>query len=689
MRHPLRLRLLLRDLAAGSAFGAMAVSGQLPLWALGVFFTALVLALFNVRLVARHSRLSALGLLVAAVLLGLQLTSGAMNAVVAACSFAGLIAAQRMLSTPDAAAEGQTHLTGLLMVAGGAALSGDMTYALCLIAFGVLASLALALGVVEAAVPDGEPVPVRAVMRPLSAGLAFAVTGAVAFFVLFPRLNWAMVGPRSAPGLGAVSSAGYSNTVRLGGAGTIKGNPRVVLRALLTPDPGTDALDAYWVGRTYDTFDGLEWSNVVGAQQTERQITLRPASDTLLHQRIELLPAYGARTLIALETPSRLGNAMAHTPTGTRTSPVQLQGGGEVRFTVTAPSYTYEAYSLPPDARAGLSSALLEAEKDQLLALPTRLDPRLAQLAARVLQGEKEPLAAARRLASFLQRDYAYTLDQEGTSADPLSDFLFVRKAGHCEHFATALTLMLRTQGIGARLATGFFGGTRVDGGYLVRAGDAHAWTHVLVPGRGFVTVDATPPSHRSSQGPVLLEKLLAIYEAVEARWRNSVVDYSFRDQFELASALVRPPRPPPGARESAAPSRLPPPRAWATAAVIAFLVWRVGRLASRWTGRAPVLEATRFLDRVDAALQKAHVPRFEHETLEDLTTRLAREGHPLALALTPLTRRYLEARFGGRALREGEAEHLLATLRRALDAEAERRAAKPASQTSPTARAS
>ncbi|MGE6761839.1 transglutaminase TgpA family protein [Corallococcus interemptor] len=689
MNRPLRLKLTLRDLAAGSAFGAMAVSGQLPLWALAVFFLALVLALFNVRLVARHARLSALALLVAAVLLGLQLTSGAMNAVVAACSFAGLIAAQRMLSAPDAAAEGQTHLTGLLMVAGGAALSGDMTYALCLIAFGVLASLSLALGVVESAVPDGEPVPVRAVMRPLSVGLAFAVAGAVAFFVLFPRLNWAMVGPRSAPGLGAVSSAGYSNTVRLGGAGTIKSNPRVVLRATLTPDPGKDALEAYWVGRTYDTFDGMEWTNVVGAKQTERQITLRPASDTLLHQRIELLPAYGARTLIALEMPSRLGNAMAHTPTGTRNSPVQLQGGGEVRFTVTAPSYTYEAYSLPPDAKAGLAAGIVQAERDQLLALPEHLDPRVAQLAARVLQGEKEPLAAARKLAAFLQRDYAYTLEQAGTPEDPLSEFLFVRKAGHCEHFATALTLMLRTQGIGARLATGFYGGTRVDGGYLVRAGDAHAWTHVLVPDRGFVTVDATPPSNRTSQGSVLLEKLLAFYEAVEARWRNSVVDYSFRDQFELASALVRPPRRPPGARESSAPSRLPPARAWVTAAVVGFVIWRAGRFVSRWTNRAPVLQATRFLDRVDAALRKAHVPRFEHETLEDLTTRLAREGHPLALALTPLTRRYLEARFGGRVLREGEAEHLLATLRRALEAEAARRAARPASQPGPTARAS
>lgn len=688
MRPPLRLRLVLRDLAAGAAFGAMAVSGQLPVWSLAVFLLTLVLALCDVRLVARHARLSALLLLVTAVLLGLQLTSGAMNAVVAACSFAGLIAAQRMLSTPDGAADGQTHLTGLLMVAGGAALSGDMTYALCLIAFGVLASLSLALGVVEAAVPDGEPVPVRAVLRPLSGGVAFAVAGAVAFFVLFPRLNWAMVGPRSAPGLGAASSAGFSNTVRLGGAGTIKSNPRVVLRATLTPDPGRDALDAYWVGRTYDTFDGQEWTNVAGAQRTERQITLRPATDTLLHQRVELLPAYGGRTLISLETPSRLGNAVAHTPTGTRSSTVQLHGGSEVRFTLTATSYTYEAYSLPPDAKAGAHLNLLQAESDQLLALPEHLDPRVAQLAARVLAGEKEPLAAARKLTAFLQRDYAYTLELAGNSEDPLADFLFVRKAGHCEHFATALTVLLRSQGFSARLATGFFGGARLDGGYIVRAGDAHAWTHVLVPGRGFVTVDATPPSHRTSQASALLERVLALYEAVEARWRNSVVDYSFRDQFELASALVRPPRRPAQASNTLS-SRLPPARAWLTALGVAFIVWRVSRFLARRPRRAPRMEATRLLDRVDAQLARARVPRFEDESLEDLTTRFAREGHPLALALVPLTRRYLEARFGGRALREGEAEHLLNTLRRALEAEAARRAPKAAEQAGPTARAS
>ncbi|MFP2913055.1 transglutaminaseTgpA domain-containing protein [Pyxidicoccus sp. 3LFB2] len=569
MRQGSRLRLVLRDLGSGAAFASMAVSGQLPAWTLALYALALVCGLAGRRLFGRRAKLTALLLLVAAVVLGMNVMAGALNLVVAACGFAGLISAHRLLSTPEPATDGQVHLSGLLMVAGGAALSGELVYGLFLVTFSVLSSLSLALGVVEAAVPEGEPVPVREVMRPLAKGLGFAVAGAVAFFILFPRLNWNMMGPRSSPGLGAATT-GFSDTVRLGGAGTIKGNPRIVLRSTLSPDPGKEYLDAYWLGRTYDVFDGQEWTSV-GRPPRGRlfMVTLRPGAEGLVHQRVELLPAYGARTAVALETPARLGNAAAHTQTGSRRITLQEMGGHEVRFLDPATSYTYEAYSLPPGGSGDSFEDLPADEQDALLTLPEAIDPRVAQTAARVLNGEREPLAAARKLADWLQRENAYTLELSGDVDDPLADFLFTRKAGHCEHFATALTLMLRTQGIRARLATGFFGGERVAGGYIVRAGDAHAWTHVLVPGRGFVTVDATPPSHRASQSSVVLQRLLAFYEAVEARWRSAVVDYSFRDQVDVARALVRPPR---SRNGDETPSRLPPLRAWA-AAVVAGMV--------------------------------------------------------------------------------------------------------------------
>ncbi len=684
MRKGTRLRLVLRDLGAGCAFASMAVSGQLPLWALALHGLALVFALAGRRPFANRVKLTAVLLLAVALSLGTYVLAGSLNLVVAACTFAGLISAQRMLSTPDAATDGQVLLSGLLMVAGGAALSGELVYGLFLIGFGVLASIALALGVVEAAVPEDEPVPVRAVMGPLAKGVGFAVLGAVAFFVFFPRLNWNVIGPGPGLGLG-VATAGFSNTVRLGGAGTIKDNPRIVLRATLSPDPERETLDAYWVGRTYDVFDGQEWSNArkVSSKPTLMS-TLRLGRDNLVHQRVELMPAYGARTLVALETPSRLGNAVANTSQGPRRTSILELGGGEVRFESTGIAYSYEAYSLPPGAGGDDLRDLPPEEQDALLSLPEGLDVRVGQTAARVLNGERDPMAAAQKLSTWLQREYSYTLEQGGDVPDPVADFLFQRKQGHCEHFATALTLMLRTQGMRARLATGFFGGERVTGGYVVRAGDAHAWTHVLVPGRGFVTVDATPPAHRASQSPRLLEQLINFYEIVESQWRDVVLDYNFRDQLTMARTLMGPRSAP---KQDEAPGRAPPPRAWVAALLAAVVAYGAWRALARLLSRERPLEATRFADAVEALLASARVARTEGETLEELAARLTRAGHPLAPTLAPLTRRYLEARFGGRPLRQGEAQQHLSALRQAVARES-RRVANEGTQP-PQARAS
>jgi transglutaminase-like putative cysteine protease len=659
MSTPSRLRLRLRDLSAGAAFGAMAVSGQLPTWTIALFSLAWVCALLGWRPFA-HRTATTLLLLGAAGVLGFSAARGLLDPVVASCSFAGLLTAHRMLSAPDARTDGQVLLTSLLMVAGGAALSGEMLFAVFLVAFCVCASMAMALAVVEATVPEGEPLPVRAVVHPLSVGLSFAVLAAAAFFLLFPRLSWNMASRRTSPGLGATT--GLSDTVRLGGEGTLKSNPRVVLRAHLTPDPGAEQLGAYWLARTYDTFDGQEWTSIGTSRRRRAQVTLRPGGERSIHQRIELLPAYGAQTLVALETPTRLGNAVAHGEGGSRRTSLLQFGGGEVRFTDNALAYSYEATSLPPDEDA--STRLTEAEQGQLLALPDRLDPRVAELASQVLGGEKEPLGAAQKLSAWLQREYAYTLELGGEVEDPLADFLFVRKAGHCEHFATALTIMLRTQGISARLASGFFGGERSNEDYILRAGDAHAWTHVLVPGRGFLTLDATPPANRSSQSMAALQFLTGLYEALESSWRSSVIEFSLRDQLEVAERLVRPPRDP-----GRSPARLPPARIWGAALLAGLLTYGLWRVLSRRLSEPRPHSATRLVDTVEHLLREAGVRPREGEALEELTARLVREQHSLAEPLAPLTRRYLEARFGQRPLAPGEADRLLTPLRRYLEA--------------------
>lgn len=664
MRAPTRLRLRLRDLGCAAGFCAMAISGQLPAWALGLFGLALLLSLLGQRVLGQRAPVSALLLVAAAGLLYFEVAYGGLDLVVAASTFAALVAAQRMLSTPSPATDGHVHLVGLLMVSGGAALSGDLPFALCLIAFSVLTCLSMGLSTIEEVVPEEEPVPVREALGPLSLGVAFAIVGAITFFVLFPRMNWNVATRRASPGLG-VATAGFAEKVRLGGSGTIKSNPRIVLRARLSPDPGEESLRSHWLGRTFDTFDGQEWSSVGEPRAARPQVTLR-RGEGLVHQRLELLPAYGARTLIALETPARLGNAFAVGARDTQRVDLVRVGTSEVRFASQGSSFSYEAYSLPGEA-ALLPESMSEPERDQLLALPLGLDPRVGALAERVLGGERDPLRAAQKLEAFLQREYRYTLELGGDVEDPLADFLFVRKEGHCEHFATALTVLLRSQGFAARLATGFYGGERVQDAYVVRAGDAHAWTHVLVPGQGFVTVDPTPPAYRVAQPVALLDSLVTAYEWMENRWRAAVVDYSFRDQLDLARALVRPPRERSTGPETrrAPPLRLPPLRAFGAALLTGLAVYGAWRLAQRARSHTRPQDATVFLEAVERRLARAGVRKDANEPLEGLSARLEQQAHPLAPSLRPITRRYLEARFGGRPLREGEAAHLLRTLAR------------------------
>ncbi|MBI3183849.1 MAG: DUF3488 domain-containing protein [Myxococcales bacterium] len=627
----------------------MVVSGSVPLWAVAIFAMSLALALFGKRILEGRGKLAGVGLgLLALAAFGVVLL-GRLDLVVAACAFASAVTSYRMLSAMGPAADRQVLLTGVLMLSGGAALSGDLLFAPFLAAFALLAIPALAVGTLDSPMD----LPVGPVLRHAAAGAALALLAGAAVFIAFPRLSWSLGARRTSPGLGG-ATAGFSERVRLGGQGSIKTSPRVVARVHISPEPEADRLDAYWFGRAFDTFTGREWRGAGRQLAPAPSIKLGPSGTEMLRQEIELLPAYSARTLIGLDPVVSFGQAAAHTQGGTgRTQLVEVEGE-EVRFAEDALAYTYYAYSLafPLPRKERIS-------RDRFLSLPEPLDPRVGALARRIAGGERDPLAAARKLAEHLRSEYRYTLELPGEVEDPLADFLFERKEGHCEHFATALAVMLRTLGYPSRVAGGFFGGERVRGSFVLRAGDAHAWTQVFVEGRGFVTVDATPDANRAGQPAPLLEWLSLRYEELESHWRGWVLDYTLRDQIDLAYALVRPPR------EPSVGATLPPLRAWLAAALAGACAYSVWRALTRRAGRPRRHRASTLLDGIERILAAEGIERRAGETTEELSVRLASGRHPWAPEVSRATRRYLEARFGRRPLGPGEREALLEGLRR------------------------
>src|SRR5215213_7958215 len=178
------------------------------------------------------------------------------------------------------------------------------------------------------------------------------------------------------------------------------------------------------------------------------------------------------------------------------------------------------------------------------LQLPERLDPRIGPLATTIVlhANASNRYDTAKAIESYLQREYAYSFDMKATGPDPLADFLFNVRAGHCEYFASAMVLLLRTHGIASRLVNGFTAGEYNDAAdaYTVRQFNAHSWVEVYFPAtQSWVTFDPTPPAGRTEPVRTGLAAQLQKYgEAIELLWFQYVVGYDKQEQRSLETSI-------------------------------------------------------------------------------------------------------------------------------------------------------
>lgn len=168
----------------------------------------------------------------------------------------------------------------------------------------------------------------------------------------------------------------------------------------------------------------------------------------------------------------------------------------------TSIGYQYRAQSRPlvlADLPPNMPIPLSIDTPAWLLEIPanTRIATHLTDQ-AREIAGENPTIQSLATLEQWLRSAYEYSLQTTNPHAlDPLENFLFSERAGHCEHFAMTAALMVRTLGIPSRVAYGWAGGTWYDASELMvfRSREAHAWTEILLPEFGWVVMDPTPPS--------------------------------------------------------------------------------------------------------------------------------------------------------------------------------------------------
>ena len=185
-------------------------------------------------------------------------------------------------------------------------------------------------------------------------------------------------------------------------------------------------------------------------------------------------------------------------------------------------------------------------QQQRYLQLPENFDERISQFTEQITNGKKNRYEKAKAVESYLQNNFGYTLELKAGGDQPLSDFLFNVREGHCEYFASSMAIMLRTQGIATRVVNGFQTGeyNEAAGVYVVKQKDAHSWVEVYFPKENaWIPFDPTPFAGRTDAANAaasngIVGKFNTYLVALETFWIQYFVAYDNQEQRSLFSSV-------------------------------------------------------------------------------------------------------------------------------------------------------
>ena len=378
------------------------------------------------------------------------------------------------------------------------------------------------------------------------------LVGATAMFFLLPRMSAGYLGSYS---FGNDFSTGFSDRVQLGGIGQIQQSNAVVMHIQIDGDR-QGSYDLHWRGVALTRFDGRNWSNYRQRSDLQREAYkgfvvpfsiegVAPPDSLPRSQLSSAAPANLIHYRVVMEpigTDVFFLAPWARSVNGSYRS-LQIDAGGGVYAVDSGRPSIYDAVSdisMPAPQELRSSGDELPRFAFPYLQLP-QLDPRIPRLAAQISASASNRYDKAVVVESYLKTHYGYTLQLPRTAVeDPLANFLFERKQGHCEYFASAMAVMLRTLRIPARVVNGFRSNEFNDltGNYVVRARDAHAWVEAYFPGYGWITFDPTPGG--ATETPQGWGRVMLYLDAAASFWREWVISYDASHQYILGQSAFR-----------------------------------------------------------------------------------------------------------------------------------------------------
>jgi transglutaminase-like putative cysteine protease len=335
-------------------------------------------------------------------------------------------------------------------------------------------------------------------------------------------------------------STGFTDRVQLGRIGQIQQSSAVVMHIEIQNDL-QGGYDLKWRGVALSNFDGRTWSNSYEQTQVRPAIDgsyrLAPlvvdprgaaAAGRSIHYRV-LMEPIGTNVFFLAEMPRSLTGNFRQ---------VSMDAGGAVYdLDAERPINRYEAESQLAEIDSDelrLTANTVPGGMDEYLKLPP-LDPRISKLAEEIAAPAPSNYDKATAVEQYLLTHFGYTLElPRSLPQDPLANFLFERKKGHCEYFASSMAVMLRSLRIPSRIVTGFRGGEFNDltGQYVVRASDAHSWVEAYFPGSGWISFDPTPAGNLPTRTG--WSRMQLYMDAAASFWREWIINYDASHQRTL-----------------------------------------------------------------------------------------------------------------------------------------------------------
>ncbi len=291
----------------------------------------------------------------------------------------------------------------------------------------------------------------------------------IILFFLFPRLHGAMWG------ITRISSgkSGFSDSMSPGNISKLVQSDEVAFRVSFKGKVPEQSL-LYWRGIVFEFFDGKKWS-------TARKRPINPGllkGENIVEYTITLEP-HEDRWLFALDMPASMPDMATMVMLHDYTMFLKRDLTNKFRYKVK--SYT----NYNTGAQQGWPPRVLE--------LPYGINPKARELVRKWTdENDSSEKIISTALAFIRENKFSYTLEPPVLENDFVDDFLFVKRKGYCEHYASAFAFLMRAAKIPARVVGGYFGGeTNPYGNYLiVRQSDAHVWVEVWIQGKGWLRVD-------------------------------------------------------------------------------------------------------------------------------------------------------------------------------------------------------